>query len=147
MHYALKQYQFYLFSLILALGSVVSPGCSHTPGAEKPRSDIQLTILSGGAPVTEGMVNLENPETGEGGGGVLTADGKVTIPNVVLGTYTVTIVPPDPDPVPPEPGQPATAPKTFKNIPKKFRENNASPLKVEVKADSNEFTFDLKDAG
>jgi len=147
MHQVPGNYHSLILGLSLVLSSAVLIGCSHTPGADKPRSDISLTINYGGAPVTEGMVNLENPQTGEGGGGALTAEGTVTIPNVALGSYSVTIVPPDPDPVPPEPGKPAPPQKTFANIPKKFRASKSSPLKVEVKEGASEFTFDLKDAG
>ncbi len=92
-------------------------------------------------------MNLENNDTGEGGGGELNAEGIVTIPNVVLGSYTVTIVAPDPDPVPPEPGQAAPKPQVFKNVPKKFRTSKTSPLKVEIKEGENKFEFDLKEAG
>tara|TARA_R110002111_G_scaffold108086_1_gene166749 strand:- start:49660 stop:50103 length:444 start_codon:yes stop_codon:yes gene_type:complete len=147
MHHAPRNNYSLLFCLSLVLASSVLFGCSHTPGSDKPRSDLLLTIHFAGEPVTEGMVNLENSQTGEGGGGTLTADGTVNIPNVALGTYSVTIVPPDPDPVPPEPGKPVPPQKTFKNIPKTFRNSQSSPLKVEVKEGSHEFTFDLKDAG
>tara|TARA_R110002095_G_scaffold154388_6_gene134191 strand:- start:121 stop:513 length:393 start_codon:yes stop_codon:yes gene_type:complete len=121
-------------------------GCgSHQPGSDKPRESITIAITYGGEPVTEGMVNLENTTTGEGGGGELDAQGVATIPNVVLGEYTVTIIPPDPDPVPPAPGQPAAKIKTYSNIPPEFRTSNKSTLKAEVKAGSNELKFDLKE--
>lgn len=146
MNHHLRKNQLLLFCLTLFWSSAVFSGCSHTPGSEKQRTDVSIAITSGGEPVTVGMVNLENPTTGEGGGGELTDEGKVIIPNVVLGNYSVTIVAPDPDPVPPEPGKPAPPKKTFKNVPKKFRASQTSPLKVDVKDESREFSFDLKDA-
>lgn len=135
------------YGLLFSLIAILLTGCGHTPGSGKERNDITLKITFGGEPVTEGVVNLENPQTGEGGGGTLSEEGTATISGVVLGTYTVVVLPPDPDPVPPEPGKPSPPPKTYENIPAKFRQNQSSPLKVDVTADSAEFEFDLKNEG
>lgn len=141
------KYQSLPLILPLLLGFTVLSGCSHTPGSDKPRRDVSITVTLGGTPVTAGLVNLENPQTGEGGGGSLTEEGVVNIPNVALGTYSVTILPPEMDPVPPEPGQAAAPKKASPAIPARFRDSKSSPLQLEVKDDSSEFSFDLKDAG
>lgn len=147
MKYFLKQHKLQILCLCLALSSAVLLGCTQSPGSDKPRSGTTIAISFAGEPVTTGSVNLENSETGEGGGGELNADGIAKITNVVLGNYTVTILPPDPDPVPPEPGQPAVKIQVYKNIPNKFRTGKTSPLKVEIKDGENKFEFDLKEAG
>ena len=143
----LMKYQSLKLTLSLVLSLTVLIGCSHTPGSDNPRRDISITVTLGGTPVTAGLVNLENPQTGEGGGGSLTEEGVVSIPNVALGKYSVTILPPEMDPVPPEPGQAAAPRKDSPAIPAKFRDSQSSPLELEVKEDSSEFSFDLKDAG
>jgi len=63
------KYQSLPLILTLLLGFTVLSGCSHTPGSDKPRRDVSITVTLGGTPVTAGLVNLENPQTGEGGGG------------------------------------------------------------------------------
>ncbi|QGQ22025.1 carboxypeptidase regulatory-like domain-containing protein [Gimesia benthica] len=147
MKFFLSQNKLHRLCFLCLLCSTVLVGCSQSPSDDKQRSGVTISISFAGEPVTTGSVNLENSETGESGGGELNADGSVTISNIVLGNYTVTILPPDPDPVPPEPGQPAKKMEVYKNIPEKFRNRKTSPLKVEVKDGENEFQFDLKTAG
>lgn len=142
----LMKYQSLKLTLSLVLSLTILIGCSRTPGSDKQRRDVSITITQGGTPVTAGLVNLENPQTGEGGGGSLTEEGIVTIPNVALGKYSVTILPPEMDPVPPEPGQAPAPPKATVAIPEKFSNGQSSPLELEVTEEAGEFTFDLKDA-
>tara|TARA_R110002095_G_scaffold99188_5_gene87252 strand:+ start:2263 stop:2715 length:453 start_codon:yes stop_codon:yes gene_type:complete len=124
-----------------------SAGCgSGTPDDGKVRNDVTISITYGGEAVAEGRVDLEDQATGEAGGGELNDSGSVTIENIVLGNYVVTVVPPMPDPRPPEPGQAPPVPKKYPNIPEKYRRAATSPLKAEVTAESTEFQFDLKDA-
>jgi hypothetical protein len=123
----------------------VNTGCGHTPGTEKPRGEITIKITNGGAPVPEGQVDLANEETGEGGGGPLDATGTATIEMVALGSYTVTVNPPPQEPVAPGMDQASAQPKEYANIPAKVRKIQTSPLTVEVKSGTNEFTFDLKE--
>lgn len=123
----------------------VNTGCGHTPGAEKTRGAITIKITNGGDPVAEGQVDLANEETGEGGGGPLDEAGTATIEMVAVGNYTVTINPPPQEPVAPGMDQAAAQPKEYANIPTKVRKIQTSPLTVEVKSGSSEFTFDLKD--
>ena len=140
-----KKKTFLLFCTVGILSSFVLVGCGQEPGSGKPRGTITISITYGDEPVTEGTVSLEDPVTAEGGGGELNDKGTATIQGVVLGDYTVTVVPPDPDPIPPEPGQPAPKMKNFLNIPQKFRIAKTSPLKAEVKEGTNEFQFELKE--
>ena len=123
----------------------LNTACSRTPGADKPRGEISITITNGGAPVSEGQVDLANEETGEGGGGPLDESGTATIEMVAVGKYTVTISPPPQDPIAPGMDQPAPQPKEYPNIPTKVRKIQTSPLTVDVQSGANEFTFDLKE--
>lgn len=124
------------------------PGCGRAgPHSGKQTAQVTVTVTYGGQAVTEGRVDLSNEQTGEGGGGELNAQGVATIPGVVLGSYTVVIVPPELLVVPGATGQTAPAKKQYANIPKKVRSFKSSPFKVEVKEDSpNEFKFELKGA-
>ena len=107
-----------------------------------------MTVTYGGEPVTEGRVDLSNPQTGEAAGGELNDEGIAAISGVTPGNYSVMVLPPMADPVPVEPGQPAAAAKEYPNIPKKVRVIGTSTLKADVTEDgANEFTFELKDAG
>ncbi|MCA9014914.1 MAG: carboxypeptidase regulatory-like domain-containing protein [Planctomycetaceae bacterium] len=129
---------------LLVLFLVGLNSCDHSPGADKPRSDVTILITSGSDPVAAAQVDLVNEQTGEGGGGVLDAEGKATITNVALGTYTVTVNPPTEEPVIPGVNQSASQPKSAVEIPAPTRKIATSPLKVEVSSGSNDFTFNLK---
>jgi hypothetical protein len=136
-------------SSFLAAGLVIvagwTLGCTgQAPGPDKPRSDVVVTITSGGTPVTEGRVDLQNEQTGEGGGAELDSNGVANIPGVALGVYTVTVMPPPPSPVPPPPGAAPEPAKVYPNIPETVRRAATSPLKAVVKDEGNEFKFDLK---
>ncbi|WP_299461986.1 carboxypeptidase-like regulatory domain-containing protein [uncultured Gimesia sp.] len=136
-----------LFTGLLLVLCICLAGCGQSPGSAKPRRDVTIQITSGSDPVAEAQIDLVNEQTGEGGGGTLDSLGKATIANVALGTYTLTINPPAPEPVIPGIEQPATKPQNDSAIPKPVRTIKTSPLKVDVKSDANEFTFDLKAAG
>lgn len=120
-------------------------GCgSSEPGADKVTGSVVITVTADGTPVTQGSVNLANPATGEGGGGSLDETGTVTIDRVTVGEYTVTILPPEPDPVPPEPGQPAPPDPDDGSIPPQYRTESTSPLKAKVEEGENSFNFALE---
>ena len=118
-------------------------GCGPTPHEGKTTGRVTVTITHGGQPVTTGQVDLSNEQTGEGGGGQLNEEGVATLDRVPLGSYTVTVVPPPPDPTPVAPGQTPPKPQEYPNIPEKFRRNATSPLQAEVKEGENEYQFDL----
>jgi hypothetical protein len=122
-------------------------GCGgEVPGSKKPAAPVVLKITFGGEPVAEGFAQLTNSLTGEGGGGPLSKAGTVSLDRVVLGDYTVTVLPPEPTGAPVDaPGAQKEAKRDLANIPKKFRDRSASPLKVLVKDEKNRFSFDLKE--
>ncbi|MCC7424871.1 MAG: hypothetical protein IT428_31755 [Planctomycetaceae bacterium] len=125
----------------------VTAGCGGTASeSSKPAAPVVLKITYGGEPVVEGFAQLTNSMTGEGGGGVLSKTGTVSLDRVALGDYTVTVLPPEPTGAPVDaPGAQKEPKREFANIPKKYRDRTASPLKVQVKAEKNEFAFDLKE--
>ncbi len=120
-------------------------GCGGGAGSGEPEGTITITVTYGGEPVTHAVVNLENVDSGQAAGGELAQDGTTTIKKVRTGTYTVSVVPQEPDPAPPEPGQPPKKPTEFPNIPQKFRMLKTSPLTVEVIEGTNELQVDLKE--
>ncbi|WP_339726786.1 carboxypeptidase-like regulatory domain-containing protein [uncultured Gimesia sp.] len=128
---------------LLVLFLVGLNSCDHSPGSEKPRSEVTIVITNGSDPVANAQVDLVNEQTGEGGGGTLDDEGKATIIKVALGSYTVTINPPAEEPV--IPGI-KTAPKlkSSLSIPKQAQKIATSPFKVEVGSGTNEFTFDFE---
>ena len=82
-------------------GLMVSVGLLSGCGQSTPRGKLpsgSLTITYGGQPVTIGHVDLNNSQTGEGGGGDLNGQGIATLPRIVVGSYIVTVVPPYPNP-------------------------------------------------
>lgn len=112
-------------------------GCG---GAEegKKKAEVTITITHKGSPVTEGDVRLMMSGKGEGAMGTLNESGQVELQEVVLGNYSVSVTPPEGTPDNPIPK------KEYPNIPKQYRTLQESPLKADVKAGTNEFTFDLK---
>jgi len=127
-----------------ALTSALLVACNNGKVRGKVRGEITVTVTYDNKPVTEGTVELSNPETGEGGGGNLNAEGVATLKGVAVGTYTVTVLPIFPEP--PTPDSPPPVMKEYPNIPEKFRRQNTSPLKAEVKqGEPGHFKFELKE--
>lgn len=128
---------------IVAIGGLAigASGCgNHVPHSGKSRADVVVKVTYGGQPVTAGDVDLNNLETGEGGGGALDHTGTARIPGVVLGDYTVTVLPPLSSPIPGENAPAAKIPP----IDRKFQSPEKSPLKLSVSAEGREIAFDLK---
>ncbi|MEQ8853893.1 hypothetical protein [Gimesia sp.] len=142
---ALQNFRFFALLALCLLLVTLNTACSRTPGSDKPRGEISITITNGGDPVPEGQVDLVNEETGEGGGGPLDESGTATIEMVAVGNYTVTVNPPPEEPIAPGMDQPAAQPKEYPNIPNKVRKIQTSPLTVDVQSGTNEFSFDLKE--
>jgi len=128
-------------TLLVALLASGLCGCGgRRPHGDKKSENVTVKVTFGGEPVTNGFVNFANPKTGLGGGGPLGEDGAATIPNVVVGDYTVTVTPPlmpnaDPNP----------AKTVYPNLPVKFRSETTSTLKATVDEKSKSFTFELKE--
>lgn len=117
------------------------PGCGGS-GSDQPTTAVTVRLTHGGEPVTEGSVQLVNPESGKGAFGPLDETGTATLSAVPLGTYTVVVMPPAPPD--PDPEKPAPPPQEYDNIPAAVRDQTTSPLKAEVKEDTTELTFDLQ---
>jgi len=104
-----------LISACLWLGSSLLVGCGGpSPHSNKPIAEVTIAVTYGGAPVTEGRVDLNNEQAGEAGGGELDSKGVAKIPGMVLGNYTVTVVPLQPRS---RPRRPASPPRLAKSTP------------------------------
>lgn len=135
------RYQVARFMASVALLLVVS-GCGGG-GSQAPTGSVSGTVTFQGTPVTEGDVNLISRETGQVYAAPLGDGGSFKIADPVqTGSYIVSIAPPlgapptveNPTPVIPNPA----------NIPQKYRSDQTSDLKADVKAGENTFTFDMK---
>jgi len=132
----------YLYILLFV--SCIICGCGHNPHADKASGSVKVKVTFDGAPVSTARLSLENNKTKLGGSSDLGEDGTALIDQMTPGDYVVTILPPLPDQVFAEPGQPAPKMEDRKDIPQKYRSGSTSPLKVTVTEGSNEFEFDLK---
>ncbi|HWL07923.1 MAG TPA: hypothetical protein VNQ76_05945 [Planctomicrobium sp.] len=114
-------------------------GCQRTPRAGIPRTDILLRISSDGKPLTIGVVDLYNFETGEGGSGTLDEQGEVKISQIALGDYVITIMPPDPE------GPEGKLPAGLKEyrVASRFHTPEKSPLKISVSRKTTEFSLEV----
>ena len=119
--------------------------CDHSPGSDKPRSEVSILITNGGTPVIGAQVDLVNEQTGEGGGGRLDEQGKTSMAMVALGDYTLVVNPPPAEPVVPGVATKATQTPDL-NIPQQVQKIATSPFKIEVGSGTNEFEFDLSQA-
>ncbi|QDT94114.1 carboxypeptidase-like regulatory domain-containing protein [Gimesia algae] len=125
-----------LFSLLPGF-SLILVGCGGSSEEDKQRADITVTVTHDGAPVSEAELRLMMDGKGEGAMGLLDDSGQTELSDVVLGSYTVTVTPPEGTPDNPAPQ------KEYPNIPAQYRSLQNSPLKAEINAGSNEFTFEL----
>ncbi len=133
-----KIQRFPLITLGMMFLSLIMVGCGGADNVKK-RGSVTLTITHEGSPVTEGEVRMMMVGKGEAAVGNLNESGQVELTDVVLGNYTVAVLPPELA----TPDNPAPK-KDYPNLPNKYRDISKSPLKAEVKAGSNDFTFDLK---
>lgn len=139
-----KNRTFSTLFLILLTMPLIS-GCSTTPGSQKKRGSVTITVKNGAEPVTGVQVSLQSSTTGEGSSGVLDDQGEVKLDEVVLGEYTVTV-----SSFPPEDLSLMSADGVMPDIkpnplvPAKYRSTTTSPLKLQVKAEPGEHKFDLK---
>ncbi len=126
----------FLAAVLLNVVTTLS-GCGSAEEGKK-KAEVTITITHNGSPVTEGNVRLMMTGKGEGAVGPLNESGQVELQEVVLGNYSVSVTPPEGTPDNPIPE------KEYPNIPKQYRSLQETPLKADVKAGANEFTFDLK---
>jgi len=101
-----------------------------------------------GKALCEGQIKFKNPQKGIYMTANLGPDGSYAVEmaqgsGLPLGTYLVSIGPPH-YLIPPGRGvDPPPTPKTFPNIPKKYRRGETSGLTVTVKEGDNRFDVDL----
>ncbi|QDV53658.1 hypothetical protein [Gimesia fumaroli] len=127
----------YLFFVLLYSSSILT-GCGGASEEAKQRADVTITVTHEGTPVTEAEVRMMQVGKGEGAVGMLNESGQAELSDVVLGSYLVTVNPPEGTPDNPAPK------KEYPNIPKQYRSLKDSPLKADVQSGDNEFTFELK---
>tara|TARA_R110002095_G_scaffold155255_4_gene134835 strand:+ start:2708 stop:3136 length:429 start_codon:yes stop_codon:yes gene_type:complete len=128
------------------LTMLLMSGCSTTPGSDKERGSVTITVKNGAEPVTGVQVSLQSSTTGEGSSGVLDDQGIVVLEDVVLGEYSVIVSPfppDDPSLMNAEGVMPDIKPNPL--VPSKYSSTTTSPLTLEVKAEPGEFMFDLKE--
>lgn len=119
-------------------------GCGGGKDAQ-PTGRVSGKVTVQGQPVAKGTVTLEMKGGGAAASAAVGADGSFTVAEpLAVGTYTVSVAPPEPSPDDaPTPGGAAIAAKT--NIPQKYRSSSTSDLTAEVKAGDNPpLTLDLK---
>lgn len=131
-------------NLLIMCSLWVLSGCTYAPDNLQPGRAISITVLSGGQRVTAGQVDL----SGHGGGSSLNDQGMAVFKHVPYGKYQVMILPPEPSPVPPEPGQTAQPAVPATSIPRQFLSEKTTPLTIEVHAEGErDFTVDLQAQG
>ena len=128
---------------------LASLGCNNANGRPlDPGKPIVIQFLYDGTPIPEGAVDL----SGMGGGTTLTPSGEAVFEHVPFGNYRVVVHPKiqEASVIPPE--MPTASPTVDRPqvipIPRNFRDEQATPLQIEVQADGPErFVFDLKKGG
>ena len=119
-------------------------------GCHKPVGGTVSGIVTyNGQALTEGIVLFENEELANYGQAAIGADGSYRIETVKGGIppcdYAVIVLPPEiPDPNSDPDFPPETITKKMKNIPKRYREYETSPLKVSVKEGENVANLEME---
>lgn len=131
----------------ISLAGLLFLGCDSAAGrhggAGKP---IVIQISRDGAPVSSASVDL----SGQGGGAALSDAGEAKFAHVPFGSYRVVVVPQIPldSIIPPENPEDAApiAREPAIEIPRKFRDEQTTPLEIEVGAGApDRFEFDLQE--
>jgi len=128
--------------LLLLLGSFL--GCSE---AGPPIAAVTGIVTFQGAPVPDGVVIFIS-DSGFGSSAALQPDGTYLVQShhgkgIPLGEYSVIVTPPE-EPDLPE-GSPPVKRNEYKNIPKKFRQFETSPLRMTVRQEKeNVFNIEMK---
>ena len=128
--------------LLLALG-LLAGGCSRQEQLVEAKGRVTFE----GQPVSDGVVVFENGAAGISLSTKLQADGSFVVASyqgagLPPGTYQVAVRPPVPDQKSlNELMQPRKS--SYPNIPEKYRNPQTSGLTAEVKAEPNDFAFDM----
>ncbi len=125
-----------LFALALLIPS--SQGCGESGPATGP---VVGVVTLDGEPLQSGSVRLSNAE-GYGAIANVQEDGSFRFEtDIEVGTYTVTVLPPEP----PAPGDPPPEKKLPRpDIPRLYQSEQSSPLTIEVTDSSNELNITLE---
>jgi len=132
----------------MAVALLVAGGCGRrVPHGDRPWAQAKVMVRVGADPLSAGEVAFlaEQGSSGVDAGGVVDAQGTVTIP-VLPGDYTVVIrpLPPSEEELSKPRTGPNAAPPRPTPIPGRFHAAKTSPLKATVSArEKREFTFDL----
>lgn len=126
--------------ILLAMALVIpsSQGCGEPGPTTGP---VVGNVTLDGEPLQSGLVRLSNAE-GYGAIATVQEDGSFQFEtDVEVGTYTVTVLPPEP----PAPGDPPPEKKLPRpNIPRQYQSEQSSPLTIEVTDSSNELNITLE---
>ncbi|WP_339747013.1 hypothetical protein [uncultured Rubinisphaera sp.] len=141
---------FLIKSLTLAcsfcLLTILNVGCGGG-GPKGPSGTVSGTVTYQGQPVTEGVVNIFNTQSSEGGQGQIKSDGsyQISTPSsqVPVGEYDVYVVPPTVTTPDSADGPGGEEYKVVENIPDKYRSSSTSGLKVTVNEGSNPFNISM----
>lgn len=128
--------------LVILTTATFASGCGGSAaGAKKMAGAVSGAVTFQGQPVPAGTVQLYSPSTGATGIAPLDAAGKFKLTTPIpVGEYHVIVAPP-PEP-PPQVGVPY-APKTYKNIPTKYRTDATTTLKADLKAEANVLALEM----
>ncbi|MFI4873859.1 MAG: hypothetical protein ACIALR_00870 [Blastopirellula sp. JB062] len=127
---------------LVTLTLIAAIGCEHRPRSGFSRGDVSIQITSGNSPLEDAFIDLTNPENGEAYGGKLDANGALTLHDVVIGEYVVTVLPPEG--APPLPGVPPTPRQQLRwKIPRVYQRPESTPFRAIVAEGTNEFGFEV----
>lgn len=124
-------------ALLVSLAMLAGCSSSKTDG---PSGTISGKVTYNGKPVTEGLVQFYNADTGQGGEGKIDESGNFKIETgIPVGEYSVFVTPPETEMAPGDTGDMGEAPvKQYPNIPERYRDASTSPIKVTIKEGDND---------
>lgn len=134
-------------SLCWALLGIALHGC----GSGEPKGRVFGKVSFGGQAVSEGLVIFSNGEKGIHMTGTLKSDGSYEIlttkgAGLPVGTYRVCVCPP-PEEIPPislDGPAKIMPPKSYANIPKKYRDAGTSGLSLTIQQGENPFDIAMQ---
>ena len=138
----MRRFDWRCLAVFVAVGGL--SGCGEKG---PPLCTVQGTVTCGGQAVEEGFVIFENSAKGWTRSAKLNANGSYQHREVPVAEYVVRVVPPDPK-LPDETsgfrGGPVAPPMPDpKNIPRKFRTSQSTPLRANVVEGTSRCDFEL----
>ena len=145
-----------VLALALALFVSLLPGCGGGGIDLGPFGAVRGQVTYKGKPVTEGLITFNSPKSGQAAIVGLQADGTYRMQlgdrdGLPVGEYNVYVRPPRPDAKARAQmhdlnNSPPSKPKTYPNIPKRYRLETTSGLRAVVNEGDNTFDFKLVEA-